>query len=137
MNHEQGVDDNETGTTAAIHAYIASTQFALGDGDRFAFIYRMLPDLRFDGSTAGSPSVTMTLLPLANSGSGYNSPASEGGTNTATVTRTSVIPIEQYTGQVYTRVRGRQLAIKVESDGEGVQWQLGTPRIDMRPDGRR
>ena len=137
VNHEQGVDDNETGTTAAIHAYIASTQFALGDGDRFAFIYRMLPDLRFDGSTAGSPSVTMTLLPLANSGSGYNSPASEGGTNTATVTRTSVIPIEQYTGQVYTRVRGRQLAIKVESDGEGVQWQLGTPRIDMRPDGRR
>ena len=137
VNHEQGVDDNETATTAPIHSYIASTQFDLGDGDRFAFIYRMLPDLRFDGSTTGSPSVTMTLLPLANSGSGYNSPLSEGGTNTATVTRTSVLPIEQYTGQVYTRVRGRQLAIKIESDGEGVQWQLGTPRIDMRPDGRR
>ena len=137
VNHEQGVDDNETATTAPIHSYIASTQFDLGDGDRFAFIYRMLPDLRFDGSTTGSPSVTMTLLPLANSGSGYNSPLSEGGTNTATVTRTSVLPIEQYTGQVYTRVRGRQLAIEIESDGEGVQWQLGTPRIDMRPDGRR
>ena len=137
VNHEQGVDDNETGTTLPIHSYIASTQFDIGDGDRFAFVYRMLPDLRFDGSTTGSPSVTMTLLPLANSGSGYNSPPSEGGTNTATVTRTSVLPIEQYTGQVYTRVRGRQLAIKVESDGEGVQWQLGTPRIDMRPDGRR
>lgn len=137
VNHEQGVDDNETATTTPIHSYIASTQFDLGDGDRFAFIYRMLPDLRFDGSTTGSPSVTMTLLPLANSGSGYNSPLSEGGTNTATVTRTSVLPIEQYTGQVYTRVRGRQLAIKIESDGEGVQWQLGTPRIDTRPDGRR
>ena len=137
VNHEQGIDDNETGTTLPIHSYIASTQFDLGDGDRFAFIYRMLPDLRFDGSTTGSPSVTMTLLPLANSGSGYNSPLSEGGTNTATVTRTSVLPIEQYTGQVYTRVRGRQLALKIESDGEGVQWQLGTPRIDMRPDGRR
>ena len=137
VNHEQGVDNNETATTASIHSYIASTQFALGDGDRFAFIWRMLPDLRFDGSTAGSPSVTMTLLPLANSGAGYTTPASEGGTNTATVTRTSVIPIEQYTGQVYTRVRGRQLAIKIESTDEGVQWQLGTPRIDMRPDGRR
>lgn len=137
VNHEQGVDDNETATTTAITSYIASTQFALGDGDRFAFVWRMLPDLRFDGSTAGSPSVTMTLLPLANSGAGYTSPASEGGTNTATVTRTSVVPIEQYTGQVYTRVRGRQMAIKVESTREGVQWQLGTPRIDMRPDGRR
>jgi hypothetical protein len=137
VNHEQGVDNNETGTTLPITSYIASTQFALGDGDRFAFVYRMLPDLRFDGSTAGSPSVTMTLLPLANSGAGYTTPASEGGTNTATVTRSSVVPIEQYTGQVYTRVRGRQMAIKIESDGEGVQWQLGTPRIDMRPDGRR
>ena len=137
VNHEQGVDDNETGTTLPISSHIASTQFALGDGDRFAFVWRMLPDLRFDGSTTGSPSVTMTLLPLANSGAGYTTPASEGGTNTATVTRTSVLPIEQYTGQVYTRVRGRQMAIKVESTGEGVQWQLGTPRIDMRPDGRR
>jgi hypothetical protein len=137
VNHEQGIDDNETGVTAPISSYIASSQFDLGDGDRFAFVWRMLPDLRFEGSTTGSPSVTMTLLPLANSGSGYNSPLSEGGTNTATVTRTSVIPIEQYTGQVYTRVRGRQLALKIESNAVGVQWQLGTPRIDMRPDGRR
>jgi hypothetical protein len=96
----------------------------LGEGDRFAFIWRMLPDLRFDGSTANNPSVTMTLLPLANSGSGYNTPASEGGTNTATVTRASVVPIEQYTGQVYTRVRGRQLAIKIESTAEGCSGSL-------------
>jgi hypothetical protein len=137
VDHEDGIDNNEGDTTLPIHAYIASTQFALGEGDRFAFIWRMLPDLRFDGSTANNPSVTMTLLPLANSGSGYNTPASEGGTNAATVTRTSVVPIEQYTGQVYTRVRGRQLAIKIESTGEGVQWQLGTPRLDIRPDGRR
>ena len=137
VDHEDGLDNNEGDTTLPIHAYIASTQFALGEGDRFSFIWRMLPDLRFDGSTANNPSVTMTLLPLANSGSGYNTPASEGGTNVATVTRTSVVPIEQYTGQVYTRVRGRQLAIKIESTAVGVQWQLGTPRIDIRPDGRR
>ena len=137
VNHEEGVDDNETGTTAPIHAYVASAEFDLEDGHQFAFIWRILPDIRFDGSTAGSPSATMTLLPLANSGSGYNNPLSEGGSNSRTVTRTAVLPVEEYTGQIYTRVRGRQLAIKVESDGEGVTWQLGAPRIDMRPDGRR
>ena len=137
VNHEEGVDDNETATTAAIHAYVASAEFDLEDGHQFAFIWRILPDIRFDGSTTGSPSATMTLLPLANSGSGYNDPLSEGGSNSRTITRTAVLPVEAYTGQIYTRVRGRQLAMKVESTGEGVTWQLGAPRIDMRPDGRR
>ena len=137
VNHEEGVDDNETATTAAIHAYVASAEFDLEDGHQFAFIWRILPDIRFDGSTTGSPSATMTLLPLANSGSGYNDPLSEGGSNSRTITRTAVLPVEAYTGQIYTRVRGRQLAMKVESTDEGVTWQLGAPRIDMRPDGRR
>ena len=91
----------------------------------------------FDGSEIGSPSATMTLLPLQNSGSGYNSPASVGGSNSAGITRTATVPVEQFTGQVYTRVRGRQLAIKVESSEIGVAWQLGSPRLDMRSDGRR
>ena len=137
VNHEEGVDDNENAITAPIHAYVASAEFDLEDGHQFAFIWRILPDIRFDGSTTGSPSATMTLLPLANSGSGYNSPTSQGGSNSRAITRTAVLPVEEYTGQIYTRVRGRQLAIKVESDGEGVIWQLGAPRIDMRPDGRR
>ena len=137
VNHEFGVDDNETGTPAAINAYISSAEFDLDDGHKFAFIWRVLPDITFDGSTAGSPQATMTLLPLKSSGSGYNDPASEGGTNSSTVTRTAVLPVEQYTGQIYTRVRGRQLAMKIESDALGVHWQLGAPRIDMRPDGRR
>lgn len=137
VNHEFGVDDNETGTPAAIHAYISSAEFDLDDGHKFNFIWRVLPDITFDGSTATSPSVTMTLLPLRGSGSGYNDPTSEGGTNNATVTRTAVLPIEQFTNEIFTRVRGRQLAIKVESTDLGVAWQLGAPRIDMRPDGRR
>lgn len=137
VNHEFGVDDNETGTPVAINAYISSAEFDLDDGHKFAFIWRVLPDITFDGSTAGSPQATMTLLPLKSSGSGYNDPASEGGTNSSTVTRTAVLPVEQYTGQIYTRVRGRQLAMKIESDALGVHWQLGAPRIDMRPDGRR
>ena len=137
VNHEQGVDDNENATTLPIHAYVASAEFDLDDGHQFAFIWRILPDIRFDGSTSGSPSATMTLLPLANSGSGYSDPASVGGNNAQAVTRTAVLPVEQFTGQIYTRVRGRQLAMKVESTGLGVTWQLGAPRLDMRPDGRR
>ena len=96
-----------------------------------------MPDVTFDGSTAASPAATMTLLPLANSGSGYNNPLSEGGTNVGTVTRTATVPIEQFTGQVNTRVRGRQMSIQMESTELGVKWQLGSPRVDMRPDGRR
>jgi hypothetical protein len=137
VNHEQGVDDNAGAETLPIHAFVASAEFDLEDGHQFAFIWRVLPDIRFDGSTAGSPSATMTLLPLANSGSGYNNPTSEGGSNTRAITRTAVLPIEEYTGQIYTRVRGRQLAMKVESTEAGVTWQLGAPRIDMRSDGRR
>ena len=137
VDHESGVDDNETGTTLPIHAYVASAEFDLEDGHQFAFVWRILPDIRFDGSTAAAPSATMTLLPMANSGSGYNSPASVGGSNSRTVSRSAVLPIEAFTGQVFTRVRGRQMAMKVESTEEGVTWQLGAPRIDMRPDGRR
>jgi len=137
VNHEQGTDDNETGTPVAIAASITSGQFDLDDGDRFAFIWRIMPDVTFDGSTINDPAATMSLLPLANSGSGYNSPLSEGGANSGAVTRTATVPIEQFTGQVNTRVRGRQLSLKMESDGLGVKWQLGSPRVDMRPDGRR
>ena len=136
-NQEFGTDDNETGTPVPISASITSGQFDIDDGDRFAFIWRLMPDMTFDGSTTDDPHATMSLLPLANSGSGYNSPTSEGGSNSGTVTRTATVPIEKFTGQVNTRVRGRQMSIKVESDSLGVRWQLGSPRVDMRPDGRR
>lgn len=137
VEHENGVDDNSTATTQPIASYITSAEFDLEDGHTFAFIHRMLPDVSFDGSTAENPSINMTLLPLKNSGSGYQDPASEGGTNQATVARSATVPVEQFTGQVFVRVRGRQMSIKVESDGQGVQWQLGSPRLDMRSDGRR
>jgi hypothetical protein len=137
VNHEYGVDNEETATTLPIEAYISSSEFDIDDGDRFGFIYRMLPDMTFEGSTAASPSVVMTLIPMQNSGSGYNTPTSVAGSDNATVTRTATIPIEQFTGQVYIRVRGRQMIMKIASTGLGVQWQLGFPRIDIRPDGRR
>lgn len=137
VEHEFGTDNDETGTPVAITASITSGQFDIDDGDRFAFIWRIMPDMTFEGSTSDSPQATMSLLPLSNSGSGYNSPTSEGGSNSGAVTRTATVPVEQFTGQVNTRVRGRQMAIKIESDSLGVKWQLGSPRLDMRPDGRR
>jgi hypothetical protein len=137
VDHEIGVDDKTTATTVPIEAYITSAEFDIDDGDRFGFIWRVLPDITFRGSTAGSPQVTMYLKPMQNSGSGYNDPASVGGYNNATITRTAVLPIEAFTGQINTRVRGRQIAMEVRSTAEGVTWQLGSPRLDIRPDGRR
>lgn len=137
LNHEVGVDNNEGNSAAAINAYVQSAQFDLDDGHNFSFIWRMLPDIRFQGSTANSPAVTMTLYPLKGSGSGYTTPASVGGSNDAAVTQSVSYPVEQYTNQIYTRVRGRQLAIRIESDQLGTTWQLGSTRIDIRQDGRR
>ena len=135
--HENGVDDNITGTPVAIDAYITSSQFDIGDGHAFGFVWRLIPDITFRGSTATNPQVTMTLQPAQNSGSGYNVPESVGGSSNAPVVRSAVVPIEQFTGQVLIRVRGRQMAFKVQSADLGVQWQLGAPRIDIRADGRR
>tara|TARA_R110002051_G_scaffold241717_1_gene302139 strand:+ start:64 stop:1956 length:1893 start_codon:yes stop_codon:yes gene_type:complete len=137
VNHEVGTDNKETAVTAAITASVTSAEFDLDDGHTFAFIRRILPDVTFTGSTAVNPALIMSLSPLQNSGSGYNSPLSEGGDSTATVTRTATVPIEEFTGQAFVRVRGRQLAIKIESTAVGVTWQLGVPRFDIRPDGRR
>lgn len=138
VNHEFGVDDKTTGTPAAISAYISSSEFDIDDGHNFGFVYRILPDLTFRSSTSGtSPQLTMTLIPLANSGSGYNNPQSQGGTNSATVARIASVPVEEFTGQVFVRVRGRQMVFRVESSRIGTAWQLGAPRIDIKPDGRR
>jgi hypothetical protein len=136
--HENGVDDcTDSITGTAIDSYILSSEFDIDDGHNFGFVWRMLPDLKFNGSTAAAPQVTMTLYPMQNSGSGYNSPLSVGGNAYATSTRTATYPIEVFTGQIYTRVRGRQMAFKIAGNQLGLQWQLGAPRMDIRNDGRR
>jgi hypothetical protein len=137
VDHESGIDDNQGSSTAAISAYIESSEFDLDDGHKFMHINRIIPDVSFDGSTATSPVVTMTLNPLRNSGSGIHSTPSSGGVNNATVTRTATSPVEVFTDQINVRIRGRQISMKLESSAEGVTWQLGAPRLDMRPDGRR
>jgi hypothetical protein len=136
INHETGLNDNTTGTAVAIDAYISSSEFDIGDGHNFGFVWRVLPDLTFSDSTntpAGAvPSVTMTLYGLANSGSGVTNTASQPVAKSSTYVIT-----EQFTGQIMTRMRGRQMIFKIDSNQLNTQWQLGAPRIDIRADGRR
>jgi len=136
VNQESGVDDNETGTVLPIEASITSAQFDIGDGHNFAFVYRLIPDLTFRGSTSGTtPSVTMYLQGLNNSGSGITQTGNAAVAHTGPVP--SVINVDEFTGQIYIRIRGRQMQMKITSNALGVQWQLGAPRIDTRQDGRR
>ena len=135
--HELGNDDNATETSLPINSVIETTEFDIDDGDHFGFVWRIVPDITFVGSDAAAPQVTMTLIPMQNSGSGYNDPISLGGNSNATIVRSTTVPIEQFTGQVYVRVRGRQMILKVENNQLGCAWQLGSPRIDIKQDGRR
>jgi hypothetical protein len=136
VNHEQGLNDNATDTTVAIDAYISSSEFDIGDGHNFGFVWRILPDLTFSDS-ADSPAgdkatVTMELYGLANSGSGVTSDAAQPVRSSSAYNIT-----EEFTGQIYTRFRGRQMIFKISSNQINTTWQLGAPRIDIRPDGRR
>ena len=137
LYHETGTDDLAGDVAAPIAAFIQSSEFDIDDGQNFSFVWRVLPDITFDGSSATNPRATLTLQPLQNSGSGYNNPLSVGGISSAAVTRSATIPVEQYTGQVNIRVRGRQMALKIASEDLGVQWQAGSMRLDVRPDGRK
>jgi hypothetical protein len=134
--HENGINDNETGTTLPIAANISSSEFDIGDGHQFGFVWRVLPDLTFENSaaspTAQPPTVTMTLFGLSNSGSGVTSSAGAPVAASASYNIT-----DQFTGQIFTRMRGRQMIFKIESNQINTTWQLGSPRIDIRPDGRR
>jgi hypothetical protein len=136
INHETGLNDNTTGTAVAIDAYISSSEFDIGDGHNFGFVWRVLPDLTFanaESTPAGAlPEVAMTLYGLSNSGSGVTSSASQPVAKSSTYVIT-----EQFTGQIFTRMRGRQMIFKISSNQVNTTWQLGAPRIDIRPDGRR
>ena len=136
LYHENGLNDSATATTLPINAYISSSEFDIGDGHNFGFVWRVLPDLTFEDSTnspAGAvPTVTMTLYGLANSGSGVTSSAGQ-----PVAKSSSYVITEEFTGMIFTRMRGRQMIFKIESNQINTAWQLGAPRIDIRPDGRR
>lgn len=129
--HEFGTDDGSVNPPAAISSYIESSQMSMGAGDNFVFLSKLIPDVTFDGSTSPSPNVDFTLETRRFPGTDYNQTVS------SNVIRSSTVPVEQFTDQVRLRMRGRSFALKIESDTTGVEWRLGTPRVELRPDGRR
>jgi hypothetical protein len=135
--HETTVDNNETTTPVAIDAYVQSSDFDIGDGHNFGFVWRLIPDITFDGSSAAAPSVNFTVRPRAFPGSNYGNSNSPDVDSTQSYVSTTTYNVQQFTQQVYVRIRGRQMAFKISSSDLGTQWQLGVPRIDIRPDGRR
>ena len=127
-NHETGFDDDGS----AMSSYIESAPIDMGDGEKFSFIKRIIPDITFNGSTAlSSPSATFTIKARNFPGANFND------SNTGTATRTSTSPIEAFTEKLDVRVRGRSFALRIASDALGSKWKLGSPRIDIREDGRR
>jgi hypothetical protein len=129
--HEFGNDDGSVNPPAGINSYIESSQMSLGAGDNFVLLSKLIPDVTFDGSSSPSPNVDFTFQTRRFPGSAYDQ------TTVSDIIRSSTVPVEQYTDQVRLRMRGRSFALKIESDNTGVEWRLGTPRVELRPDGRR
>lgn len=129
--HENGFDDGSTAPYSAMTAFIESADFDIGDGEEFSFVSRIIPDVDFDNSTAATPAVTLTLKARNTPGSNFIQ------TDAQSVAQTATVPFQQFTEYCYVRIRGRQLAFRIESDAVGVTWQLGTPRLEIRGDGRR
>jgi hypothetical protein len=138
--HEAAVDDGSTNPPSPISAYIQSSDFDIEDGHNYGFAWRMLPDITFNGSTTPAPNVpevNFVVRPRQNPGSGYGVAPSPVVGSTRSYAGQQVYNVQEFTEIVYTRIRGRQIAFKVESFTLGTQWQLGVPRLDVRPDGRR
>ena len=135
--HEQGVNNGETNPPSAISSYIQSSDFDIGDGHNFGFVWRIIPDISFNGSTSASPAVNFTVLPRQNPGSAYGTDDNPAVVSTQNYQNQRTYEVQQFTQYAYVRMRGRQMAFKVASSLLDTQWQLGNPRIDIRPDGRR
>ena len=137
LYHEVGTDDVSTSSPQPITSYIQSSDFGIDAGDHLGFVWRMLPDVNFNGSTVNNPSVTMTLYGRQNSGATVVTSDVDSVISANNYTSVAEYPIQQFSGEVYTRIRARQMAFNITSTGLGVAWQLGVPRIDVKPDGRR
>jgi hypothetical protein len=137
LYHETGNDDGTTTPPSPIVSYCQSSDFDIGDGHNFGLVSRIIPDVTFDGSDVAAPTVTFGVRPRQNPGANYgtsNNPDVVSGDN---YSNQRYYDVQQFTQYVYVRVRGRQMAFRIGSDELGVAWQLGSPRLDLRPDGRR
>ncbi len=129
-NHETGDDDGSTDPVTAITAHIESSQMDIGEGDQFTFISRIIPDITFRNSEIGKKA-SLSLKARNFPGGNYLQ------TDSAEISKTATVPVEQFTNDAFIRLRGRSFALRVESTETGISWRLGSPRIDIRPDGRR
>jgi len=130
-NHELGLNDGEGAVPSGIVAHIESADFDIGNGDQYQFIRRIMPDVSFFGSTDPAPVVSFSLKPRNFPGSGFGTSA------TSNITATKTVDVQEYTEQAFVRIRSRQMALRVESSATNIAWKLGSPRIDVRPDGRK
>jgi hypothetical protein len=135
--HENGNDDGVVNPPIPIVSYVQSSDFDIGDGHNFGLVTRIIPDVTFDGSTVNNPSLDFTVRPRQFPGTNYGSADNPTVTSAQNYQQQRYYTVQQFTQQVFVRIRGRQMAFKVESNDLGVAWQLGVPRIDTRPDGRR
>jgi hypothetical protein len=135
--HETGVDDGTTNPPSPITCFVQSSDFDIGDGHNFGFVWRLIPDVTFDGSTVTAPALDFTVRPRQFPGSNYGNSNNPEVVSTVSYAGQRTYNVQQFTEQVYVRIRGRQMAFKVGSDTLGTAWQLGIPRIEVRPDGRR
>jgi hypothetical protein len=129
-SHENGLNDGSQNPPAPISAYVQSSPVDLGDGEQFMFVSRLIPDLTFRASTSG-PQATITLT-------AQNFPGGQFfGDQPSPVARSATVPVERYTQQTFVRLRGRAMALRIESNKVGTAWRLGSPRVSLRTDGRR
>lgn len=129
--HEVGFDDGSTNPPGPIVSFVESSQFDIGEGDQFAFVRRLIPDITFRDSTAAGPTADFTVKTRNFPGGAYLQQ------NASAVEKTASVPVEQFTQDAHIRLRGRSVAIKVQSDLAGVGWRLGSPRLEIRADGKR
>jgi hypothetical protein len=129
--HESGLDDGSSSPATAISSHIESSQIDLGDGDQFSFLSRIIPDITFRDSTSPVPAVTFTLGVRNFPGGKYLQE------NAGSVNKVASSPVEQFTQEIRTRLRGRSFNLKIENAQTETTWRLGTPRVEVRPDGRR
>ena len=135
--HERGVDNGETNPPSAIQSYVTSSDIDIEDGNRFAFIWRVIPDINFDGSDTPNPEAKISLLPRRNPGSAYGRTEEGNVTSADDFTTVRSHLVQKFTQYVYARVRGRQVAVRIQSDAVGTSWRSGIMRLDTRLDGRQ
>jgi hypothetical protein len=135
--HENGTDDGTTNPATPITAFCQSSDFDIGDGHNFGLVTRIIPDVTFDGSTVNNPSLDFAVRPRQFPGTNYGNSDSPTVTSVDNYQNQRYFTVQQFTEQVFVRIRGRQMAFRIVSNDLGVAWQLGVPRIDTRPDGRR